>query len=219
MNIFNIVGPIMIGPSSSHTAGACRIGNVFNRVYGSVPKEVYITFYGSFADTYKGHGTDKAIVGGLLGYSTDDERIVTSLDRIDELGIKVFFRKSKDITSHPNTVKISAQDDNNNEVSIIAESVGGGNIRLCDINGVKVNLDGSTHAIVTSHHDEPGVISYVTKILTEKQINVATMLVSRSAKGKGATMLIEIDNLPNADLKDEILKNPAVYSYIIIEKI
>ncbi len=219
MNIFNIVGPIMIGPSSSHTAGACRIGNVFRKVYGSTPKEIFITFYGSFADTYKGHGTDKAIVGGLLGYNTDDDRIVTSLDTIKELDITVHFITSDIEMPHPNTVSISAIGDNGHNISILAESVGGGNIIVREVDGVSVQLDGSQHSIVISHHDEPGVISYVTSILNDLQINVAEMIVSRIGKGGRAGMLITIDDYPKSDLQDEILKHKAIYSYRIISKL
>ncbi len=219
MNIFNIVGPIMIGPSSSHTAGACRIGNVFKKVYGSTPKEIFITFYGSFADTYKGHGTDKAIVGGLLGYSTHDERIVTSLETIKELGITVHFITSEVKMSHPNTVSISALNESGHNITVLAESIGGGNIIVREIDGVTVALDGSQHAIVISHHDEPGVISYVTNILYELKINVADMIVSRITQGERAGMLITIDEYPEADLKEQILKNKAIYSYRIISKL
>ncbi len=219
MNIFNIVGPIMIGPSSSHTAGACRIGHVFKRVYGSTPNEVFITFYGSFADTYKGHGTDKAIIGGLLGYQTDDPKIPDSIETANELGIKVHFIESSVEMPHPNTVLITAMGDNNHETTVLAESVGGGNIIIKEIDGVPVNLDGSTHAIVISHHDQPGVISYVTEILTRMNINVANMIVSRIAKGERANMFLEIDELPETDLKGEILKNKAIYSSRIIKKL
>ncbi len=219
MNIFNVVGPIMVGPSSSHTAGACRIGNVFRKVFGSTPNEVFITFFGSFADTYKGHGTDKAIVGGLLGYDTDDMRIPTSLETAQEQGLKVHFQKSTVETLHPNTVTISATNKHGHEVTVLAESVGGGNILIKEIDGVQVNLDGSTNAIVISHQDEPGVINYVTNILTTLKINVATMIVSRVAKGDRASMLIEIDELPMSDLENEILKHKAIYSYKIIEKL
>ncbi len=219
MNIFNIVGPIMVGPSSSHTAGACRIGNVFKRVYGSTPNEVFVTFYGSFADTYKGHGTDKAIIGGLLGYETDDPRIPDSVKIAEDLGVKVHFIESSVEMLHPNTVLITAMGENNHETTVLAESVGGGNIIIKEIDGVPVNLDGSTHAIVISHHDEPGVINYVTEILTRMNINVANMIVSRIAKGERANMFLEIDELPETDLKGEILKNKAIYSSRIIKKL
>ncbi len=219
MNIFNVVGPIMVGPSSSHTAGACRIGNVFKKVYGSTPKEVFITFFGSFADTYKGHGTDKAIVGGLLGYSTDDMRIPNSLEKAKELDLKIHFLESTVEMPHPNTVTLTATNDHGHEVTLLAESVGGGNILIKEIDGVQVHLDGSANAIVISHHDEPGVINYVTDILTKLKINVATMIVSRVAKGDRASMLIEIDELPMSNLENEILKHDAIYSYKIIEKL
>lgn len=219
MDIFNIVGPIMVGPSSSHTAGACRIGNVFRKVYGGTPKEVFITFYGSFADTYKGHGTDKAIVGGLLGYATYDSRIIKSLETAQEQGVLVHFLTSDVDTPHPNTVTISALNKAGHTVQIYAESVGGGNIIVREIDGVTVAIDGSSHSIVISHHDEPGVINYVTEILSRLEINVANMIVSRIAKGDRAGMLIEIDDFPQSDLEVEIMKNKAIYSYKLIEKL
>ncbi len=218
MNIFDIVGPIMVGPSSSHTAGACKIGNVYKKIFGSTPKEVFVTFYGSFADTYKGHGTDKAIVGGLIGYSTYDKRIVTSLEKAEELGMHVHFSTSSEEMPHPNTVAISASH-NGKEVNMVAESVGGGNIIVREIDGVAVKLDGSTNAIVISHHDQPGVISYVTNILNDYNINIATMIVSRVGKHEDAGMVIEIDELPSDDLSDAISKNNSIYTYRIIEKL
>ncbi len=218
MNIFDIVGPIMVGPSSSHTAGACKIGNVFNRVYGSIPKEVYITFYGSFADTFLGHGTDKAIVGGLMGYKTFDKRIINSLETADEIGMKVYFIRSKQEMPHPNTVAISSKL-NDRDITILAESIGGGNIIVREIDGIQVKLDGAANTIVISHHDEPGMINHVTSVLNEQNINIATMIVSRMEQYGTATMVIEIDEVPEKDLKDIILSHENVYGYRLIQKL
>lgn len=218
MNIFDIVGPIMVGPSSSHTAGACKIGNVFYRIYGSTPKEVYVTFYGSFADTFLGHGTDKAIAGGLMGYKPFDERLINSLEKADEIGMKIYFSRSKVEMPHPNTVSITANL-NGRDINIIAESIGGGNIIVREIDGIQVKLDGSANTIVISHHDKPGMINYVTNVLHEQNLNIATMIVSRVEIHGSAAMVIEIDELPKKDLKDIITSNDGIHTYRLIKKL
>lgn len=196
MNIFDIIGPVMVGPSSSHTAGVVRIGNFVYKLFGMTPREVKITFYGSFADTYKGHGSDRAIVAGLLGYDTDDSRIIDALEIAVNEGYNFDITTSANIMPHPNTVMIEAFDKQGNHHRIIAESVGGSNIRIVKINEIDVDLDGTCDALITSHFDKPGVVSDVSHILYAEKINIVGMKVFSTKKGE-AIMMVEIDSTPS----------------------
>jgi L-serine dehydratase len=188
---FEIIGPIMIGPSSSHTAGAVRIGRVARTLFEGQPKKAVLSLYGSFAKTYKGHGTDLALVAGLLDFDTFDERIPDSLDIAEQLGMEVIFQKEEAITEHPNTVKINLFDEDK-ELEIIGISIGGGTIEITEINSFKLKLSGDP-AILVIHNDRFGVISSVTSILSQNKINISHMEVSRKDKGDMAIMVIESD--------------------------
>ncbi len=204
MNIFDVVGPIMIGPSSSHTAGVVKIGNICKKILGHTPAEVDITFYGSFADTYIGHGTDKAIIGGLLGYSPSDKRIRTSLEdaKKGNYNFKIITKDKK--TRHPNTVKIEAIGLDGNTTSILAESIGGGTILVRKINGMDVELNGELNTILLQYDDKPGMIYQISKVLLEHNINIATLNCYRSNKGGVAILSIEIDGVINNYIKNII---------------
>lgn len=204
-SVFDVIGPVMVGPSSSHTAGAVRIGLVAHQLLGEIPKEVTILLHGSFADTYRGHGTDRAIVAGLLGFSTDDERITDALDIAKENGMKVEF-KLVDLGDeyHANTAKIIAKGLDIPKIEIIGSSIGGGNILIVEINGFKTELTGDYDTIITLHQDKSGVISKVTSTLSKHHVNVAFMRVSRKAKGKEAFMAIEVDYRIPSRVLDEI---------------
>lgn len=202
MNIFDIIGPVMVGPSSSHTAGVVRIGNVCYNIFGYTPKDITITFYGSFAKTYKGHGSDKAIVAGLLNFKPDDTRIITSLQYAKEQGYNIKFLCSESHTRHANTIKIEGIGIDDNPISILAESVGGANILIRRINDTDLEIDGTYDTLVAGHLDKPGVIKDVSQILYDNNINIATMKVFRSIKGTDAMMIIEVDDAIN----DNIIK-------------
>ncbi|MBM4765199.1 L-serine ammonia-lyase, iron-sulfur-dependent subunit beta [Bacillus sp. B15-48] len=188
---FDIIGPVMIGPSSSHTAGAARIGRVARTLFEKQPKKVIISLYGSFAKTYKGHGTDRALVAGLLDFDTFDERIRNSLDIAEKLGMNVIFRPEHAVPEHPNTVKLTLMDDNN-EMEIIGVSIGGGLIEITEINSFKLKLSGDP-AILVMHHDRFGIISAVTSLLATYKLNIGHMEVARKEKGEMAIMVIEVD--------------------------
>jgi L-serine dehydratase len=188
---FEIIGPIMIGPSSSHTAGAVRIGRIARTLFESQPKKAVLSLYGSFAKTYKGHGTDLALVAGLLDFDTFDERITDSLEIAEQLGMEVIFHEEEAITEHPNTVKINLFDEEK-ELEIIGISIGGGAIEITEINSFKLKLSGDP-AILVIHNDRFGVISSVTTILSQNEINISHMEVSRKDKGDMAIMVIEAD--------------------------
>ncbi|WP_064093749.1 L-serine ammonia-lyase, iron-sulfur-dependent subunit beta [Rossellomorea aquimaris] len=202
-SVFDIIGPIMIGPSSSHTAGAARIGRVARNLFRREPKWATISFYGSFAKTYKGHGTDVAIVGGILDYDTYDERIIHSIDLAKEKGIKIRFNEEEAITDHPNTARIQMGDDDG-EIELVGISIGGGKVEIIELNGFELKLSGHHPAILVVHDDRFGAIASVSNILAKHQLNIGHMDVSRKEKGQMALMTIEVDQ-PIDDLVIEEL--------------
>jgi L-serine dehydratase len=203
-SIFDIVGPNMIGPSSSHTAGACRIGQIAHKLAKGDIKEVVFMLHGSFAKTYKGHGTDKALLGGILGFDTDDERIKYSFQIAQEHGLKYDFIEANFGDAHPNTVKIIILKNNNEKLELIGVSIGGGNIKITEIDGVQLEFTGMYPTLIISHIDKPGVIYKATEVLYNYNVNIAFMRVYRDLKGKDATMIIESDNPITEDIIADI---------------
>ncbi|WP_461226374.1 L-serine ammonia-lyase, iron-sulfur-dependent subunit beta [Lacticaseibacillus suihuaensis] len=192
-SVFDIIGPVMVGPSSSHTAGAARIGKVVRNIFGEQPERVDIYLYESFAKTYRGHGTDIALVGGLLGMNPDDRRLPDSLRLAHEAGIKVTFVPKSDKVDHPNTARIVLKK-GNRQLSVLGVSIGGGNIQISEINGFKITLAMGTPTFVTVHQDVPGMIAAVTNVLSAANVNIGTMTVTREAKGDKAIMILEVDD-------------------------
>lgn len=189
--LFDVIGPIMIGPSSSHTAGACRLGRMAKIIYAKDIKKVIFHLHGSFKNTYQGHGTDKALVAGILGYDTDDERIKKSLEIAKERGIDFSFVPIDLVFAHPNTVKIEFIDDQNNSFYVIGSSIGGGAIEITNINGVEVKFGGVYNTIIIKYNDRYGMIAQVTSILAENKINIGSIVMNR--EGSIATAILEID--------------------------
>ncbi|WML49308.1 L-serine ammonia-lyase, iron-sulfur-dependent subunit beta [Neobacillus sp. PS3-34] len=204
-SVFDIIGPIMIGPSSSHTAGAARIGRVARSLFGREPKWANISFYGSFAKTYKGHGTDVAIIGGILDYDTHDERIIQAIDLAKERGMKIRFIEEDAITEHPNTARVFIGDEKG-ELELVGISIGGGKIEITELNGFELKLSGHHPAILVVHDDRFGAIAAVSNILAKYEINIGHMEVSRKEKGKLALMTIEVDQNIDDDVLHEIEK-------------
>ncbi|WP_342605602.1 L-serine ammonia-lyase, iron-sulfur-dependent subunit beta [Peribacillus sp. FSL E2-0159] len=200
---FDIIGPVMIGPSSSHTAGAARIGRVARTLFGKQPKKAIISLYGSFAKTYRGHGTDVAVVGGILDFDTDDERIPASLTIAEEAGMEVSFTIEDTVMDHPNTVKIRLFDEDK-ELELVGISIGGGTIEITELNTFKLKLSGENPAILVVHNDVFGIISSVSTVLANHEINVGHMEVSRKEKGQMALMVIEVDQKIKGDVMKEI---------------
>ncbi|MTI68852.1 MAG: L-serine ammonia-lyase, iron-sulfur-dependent, subunit beta [Firmicutes bacterium] len=197
---FDILGPIMIGPSSSHTAGAARLGKVARYIAGDNFNKVKFFLHGSFAKTYKGHGTDKALAAGVLGMEPFDDNLPKSLDIAKDLGYDFIFYETELEYEHPNTAKIVFTE-NNNEISVTGSSIGGGSIVITNIDGYDVNLTGEYPTIFIRHNDKKGIISEVTTVLAGFEINVAKMQVNRKNKGKFASMVIETDDsLPKSML-------------------
>jgi L-serine dehydratase len=200
-SVFDIIGPIMIGPSSSHTAGAARIGRVARTLFGKQPTKVAVSFYGSFAKTYKGHGTDVAIIGGILDFDTYDPRIPNSIELAEQAGMDITFIEEDAVTDHPNTARIWMTD-GQDELEIVGISIGGGKIEIIELNGFELKLSGIHPAILVVHNDRYGAISSVTNILTKYRINIGHMEVSRKEIGKTALMIIEVDH----NIEDEVIQ-------------
>jgi L-serine dehydratase len=194
MNILDIIGPVMVGPSSSHTAGAVRIGLAGRKLMGCEVVYANIYFHGSFLATGKGHGTDRALIAGLLGYAVDDERIPDSFRLAKERGLDY---KMQGINlgddAHPNSVKMNLTGVNGRELEIIASSIGGGRIQIDEIDGLLVRVSGDYPTLIVHNQDQPGHVTEVTSMLAHKSINIATMQLYRSSRGGEAVMVIECD--------------------------
>ncbi len=208
--VFDIIGPVMIGPSSSHTAGAARIGRVARTLLGKQPKWVEISFYGSFAKTYKGHGTDVALVGGLLDFDTFDQRIKDSLKIAEDLGVEIKIQEEDAVPEHPNTAKIRLGTCEEDTLELVGISIGGGKIEIVELNGFLLRLSGNHPAILVVHDDRYGVIAAVSNVLAKHEINIGHMEVSRKEKGKEALMVIEIDQNVDDILLAEVASLPNI---------
>ena len=195
MNLFDIIGPVMIGPSSSHTAGAARIGRMARRLLDDVPVKAEIYLHGSFAKTYIGHGTDRAVIGGLLDMSVENHDLRNALDIAKEKGLEYTFRPCELKDAHPNTIRLHLWGEKGNEIVVQAASVGGGEIRVETINGLEAGFRGKQHTLVIFHQDVPGVIAEVSKVLGQKNLNIATMRVFRESVGGRAVMALEMDDV------------------------
>jgi len=200
-SVFDIIGPVMIGPSSSHTAGAARIGKAARNLLGKEPKWAKIHLYESFAKTYKGHGTDFALAGGLLGFETDDPRMNQALKIAEERGLSIEFIEDSAGVDHPNTARLIIGDDTE-QIELVGISIGGGKIEITELNGFELRLSGNHPAILIMHNDRFGAIASVTEILAKHEINIGHMEVNRKDVGKEALMVIEVDQ--NVD--DSVLR-------------
>lgn len=199
MSIFDIVGPVMVGPSSSHTAGAVRIGYICYKLMDEPIRKVEIGLYGSFLATGKGHGTDKALVAGLLGMKPDDIRVPQSFELAKEAGMEFSFYEAKLAHANPNTVALHMTGESGRELDVVAESVGGGRIRICKIDGLDANFSGDYPTLIVHNIDQPGHVTEVTSMLAHKSVNIATMQLYRASRGGNAVMVIECDQEIPAD--------------------
>ncbi len=193
-SVFDMIGPVMIGPSSSHTAGVVRIGRVARRILGKQPEYAQITFYNSFARTYEGHGSDRAILAGLLDYKTDDVRIKQALDIAKEQQLQYKFKSVGNASVyHPNTVKLELTA-GDRQVEVIGESLGGGIIRIPKLNGFTANFSAALHTLIITAKDVKGSIAFISSVLSNDNCNIATMSVSRKGKHDQACLVIEMDS-------------------------
>ncbi len=217
LSVFDIIGPNMVGPSSSHTAGALRIARVAAGMVGGKVSEAVITLYGSFARTYQGHGSDRALVAGLLGMDTEDLRIRDSFALAEQANLRYRFVTDENYRpKHPNTVGIQVTGSNGRESKIIGVSVGGGSIMITKINGVSVNFTGEYHTMIVEQQDAPGLIKHISGCLSDKGINIAYMKLYREGRGQTAYTVIEADEPICAEVLHNIAQNPAVQNVSLI---
>jgi len=200
----------MIGPSSSHTAGACRLGELARAIYGGTPAHARILLHGSFATTGPGHGTDIALVAGLLGMRPDDARIPHSFELAREAGVAVEFDEIDLGDAHPNTAVFELSDSDGACMRVSGSSLGGGTVVVTEIDSYDVEITGNMPVLVVGHVDRPGVIAAVTGVLAECDVNVASMQVSRERRGAGALMLIETDAFVDDATAARIAEQPGV---------
>ena len=193
MNIFDIVGPVMVGPSSSHTAGAVKIGYVSRKLLGEEVKEARILLYGSFLTTGTGHGTRKALVAGLLGMKTDDIRIPDAIELAEKAGMKIEFGEAHLKEAHPNTAQLFLTGVSGRTLEIIGQSLGCSRINIAEIDGIETNFSGEYPTLVVHNLDQPGHVSEVTSMLAHKGVNIAYMQLYRSNRGGEAVMVVECD--------------------------
>ncbi|ANC21207.1 serine dehydratase [Bacillus cereus] len=215
-SVFDIIGPVMIGPSSSHTAGAARMGQVARQLFRHEPERVSISLYGSFAKTYRGHGTDVALIGGILGFETDDLRIPEALEIAKERKIEVEFIEEDANAPHPNTARIRLYK-GEDEIEVVACSIGGGKIEVVELNGFDLQLSGTSPALLIVNNDRFGAIAAVASILAKHEINISTMSVSRKEKGRRALMVIETDELLADEVIEEIKAQQNICQVTIME--
>jgi L-serine dehydratase len=193
-SIFDMIGPVMIGPSSSHTAGVVRIALSAIKVLGDIPESADITFYNSFARTYEGHGSDRAILAGLMGFQTDDKRIKESMEIAKQQGLSYHFKSVGNAsTMHPNSIRLVLKK-GDREVEVLGESKGGGIINIAEINGFKADFSANLHTLIVFADDVKGSIAFVASVLAHDDCNIATMSVSRKGRNDLACQVIEMDS-------------------------
>lgn len=218
IGLFDVIGPVMVGPSSSHTSGAASIAWATRQIFTGTPVRAEFTLYGSFADTYKGHGTDRALLGGILGYKPDDKRIRDSFENAKKEGLKFSFTADRSTeTKHPNTVDILLESEDGHILKVRGESLGGGRMRLVRLNNIDVEMTGEYSTLIVGHQDVPGTLAYITTRLASHKVNIAFMKLFREAEGKNAFTVIESDGYLPHDLKEELMKLPVIHSVDMIE--
>ena len=193
MNLFDIVGPVMVGPSSSHTAGAVKIGFVARKLLAEEPVFAEILLYGSFLATGNGHGTKYALVAGLLGMKPDDEKIPNSFDIAKERGLELSFGEADLKEGHPNSAMLRLVGKSGKKLEIVGESLGGSLINIAKIDGLSANFSGDYPTLIVHNQDKPGYVADVTRMLSEKSVNIATLQLHRGSRGGHAVMIIECD--------------------------
>ena len=217
--VFDIIGPVMIGPSSSHTAGAARLGLMAGKILGEKPVKAEILLHGSFAQTYRGHGTDKALIGGIMGFNPEDMRLREALTLAQETGLVYSFAPVDIPEAHPNTAVIKLTGEKGRVIRIEGASVGGGNIRITKIGDFDVDLTGKYPALIIVHKDRPGVVNKVTTILARYKINIAYMRVSRKMRGQEAMMILETDDELSTEVVEDCSEIPRLLTAFAIPAI
>lgn len=216
MNAFDVIGPVMIGPSSSHTAGAVRIGNMAGALLPGKPVRALIGLHGSFAKTGRGHGTEKALTAGIMGMLPSDTRIRNSLELAEKEGISVVFEEVEIDGAHPNTALITLWNEQGDSVSVQGASIGGGEILITCVDGMSVELTGNQPTLLILHRDVPGVIAGVTNYLAMNGVNIGGFKLSRKKKGDMALMTLELDEAPDERVTNGIRCFPQISRCVLI---
>ena len=227
ISVFDVLGPNMIGPSSSHTAGAEIIAFLAQKMIAPPLRRVDFTLYGSFAKTYHGHGTDRALLGGVMGFSADDTRIRESFAIATERGLAYSFTPNEAETDiypnevetdiHPNTVDIRMENAAGQVMTVRGESLGGGKVRIVRINGVEVDFTGEYNALIVVQQDKPGVVAHITKILSDRGVNIAFMRLFRVEKGHTAYTIVESDERLPEGVDQLLLANPNINDVMVVQ--
>jgi len=219
VSLLDIIGPVMVGPSSSHTAGACRLGLLARGLVGGTPERAKIELHGSFARTGEGHGTDKAIVAGLMGFRPDDDRIRTALEIAEHEGLDYKFEKTTlDEEAHPNSVRITLERGDRSAV-MTGSSLGAGRVLVNEIDGFPVEVSGNYHTIVLVAEDIRGSIAKIASLLADDGLNIATLRLTRQRRGGDAFMVIELDDYPDETVRDHIRTLPWVRWAFRLDKV
>ena len=218
ISVFDVLGPNMIGPSSSHTAGAAVIAGLARKLIAPPLTRVEFTLYGSFAKTYRGHGTDRALLGGILGFATDDARIRDSFRLAGERGLAFSFATDENETElHPNTVDIRMENAAGRVMTVRGVSLGGGKVKIIRINGVKVDFTGEYSAVIVVHRDTPGVVAHITRVLSDHNVNIAFMRLFRESKGLTAYSIIESDGSLPDGISGQLMGNPNIQDVMLVQ--
>lgn len=218
ISVFDVVGPNMIGPSSSHTAGAALIAGLAQKMIEPPLVRVDFTLYGSFARTYQGHGTDRALLGGIMGFSPDDTRIRDSFQLARERGLHYQFTPDqKETEVHPNTVDIRMENAAGQVMVVRGESLGGGKCRISRINGVEVDFTGEYSAVIVIHQDRPGVAAHITRVLSDRGVNIAFMRLYREARYHTAYTIVESDGRLPLDIAAALREGPNIHEVMVVQ--
>ncbi len=218
ISVFDVLGPNMIGPSSSHNAGAAVIGGLAGKIMVPPLKKADFTLYGSFAKTYRGHGTDRALLGGVMGFAADDTRIRDSFEIAAERGIEYNFIPNETETEiHPNTVDVRMENAAGQVMTVRGESLGGGKVRIVRINGVSVDFTGEYSAVIVVQQDRPGVVAHITKVISDLGVNIAFLRLFRDAKGHTAYTIVESDTRLPEDIPEALMRNPNVRDVMLVQ--
>lgn len=219
ISLFEVIGPNMVGPSSSHTAGAASMALLARKLFPGEIQAVHFTLYGSFAKTYKGHGTDRALLGGIMGFETDDLRIRDSLELAREAGLIYSFSaaKEEDHTMHPNTADMEIEGTKGEKLFVRGVSLGGGKVKIVKLNQIEVDFTGEYSTLIVSQTDRPGVVAHITRILSEEGVNIAFMRLFREEKGAAAFTVVESDEKIPGKVLDKIRENPLVSDIMLVQ--
>lgn len=217
ISLFEVIGPNMVGPSSSHTAGAASMALLARRMFQGTIKRVDFMLYGSFAKTYKGHGTDRALLGGILGYETDDLRIRDSFERAEEAGLDYSFSVSEENDVHPNTADIEITGADGKKLFVRGVSLGGGKVKIVRLNRIEVEFTGEYSTLIVSQSDKQGVAAHITKCLSDHNVNIAFMRLFREEKGADAYTVVESDEKIPEEALQCIRANSNVFDVMLVQ--